>query len=83
MLPNAFPTLLFVTNLCAMDKIGHLFKSNSWFQRCASYHKKKDITRKENVQLTSKMLKPEEISFLEKQEEILQAVNLNTVLTLL
>lgn len=28
--PNAFPAMLFVTNLCTMDKIGHLFKTNSW-----------------------------------------------------
>ena len=35
--PNAFPAMLFVTNLYTMDKIGHLFKTNSWFQHCASY----------------------------------------------
>lgn len=59
MLPNAFPALLFVTNLCTMDKIGHLFKSNSWLQYCASYQKRRTL-QEEKAQLTSKMPKTEE-----------------------
>ena len=41
MLPNAFPALLFVKNLCVADKIGYLLRSNSWFQHCASLEKGK------------------------------------------
>lgn len=31
MLPNAFPAQLFVTNLCTMDKIAHLFYCSDCF----------------------------------------------------
>lgn len=55
--PNAFPAMLFVTNLCTIDKIGHLFKTNSWFQHCASYQKR--TLQEGKAQLTSKMLKTE------------------------
>ena len=61
MLPNAFPALLFVTNLYTMDKIGHLFKRNSWCQHCASYQKR--ALQEGKAQLTSKMLKTEESHF--------------------
>lgn len=62
MLLNAFLALLFVTNLCTMDKIGHLFKSNSWFQHSASYQKEGHY-KKEKAQLTFKMLKIEDSCF--------------------
>lgn len=79
MLPNAFPALLFVTNLCTMDRIGHLFKSNSWFQHCAPYQKR--TLQEGKAQLTSKMLKTEEPHFEGKYlKGNLQANNLNTVL---
>lgn len=80
MLLNAFPALLFVTNLCTMDKIGHLFKSNSWFQHCASYQKEGHY-KKEKAQLTFKMLKTEDSCFGEKHfRGNLQADKLNSVL---
>lgn len=61
MLPNVAPALLFVTNLCVKDKIGHLLGSNSWFQHCASCQERHQ--REENAQLTSTELKTEESHF--------------------
>lgn len=60
MLPNAFPAQLFVTNLCTMDKIGHLFYNSSWFWSCVLFPNPpppKAKYQERNTQLTSKMLK--------------------------
>lgn len=61
MLPNASPALLFVMNLCVKDKIGHLLRSNSWFQNCASCQE--GHQRNEKAQLTSTKLETEESHF--------------------
>lgn len=48
-------------NLCVIDKIGHLLRSNSWFQNCASCQE--GHQRNEKAQLTSTKLETEESQF--------------------
>ena len=48
-------------NLCVTDKIGHLLRSNSWFQKCASCQE--GHQRNEKAQLTSTKLEIEDSHF--------------------